>query len=39
MSAPASPTPAATEAAPDLGVLKWLVGAAFIVILNETIIL
>jgi DHA2 family lincomycin resistance protein-like MFS transporter len=38
MPAPASPVPD-TDATPDLGVLKWLVGATFIVILNETIMM
>jgi MFS transporter, DHA2 family, lincomycin resistance protein len=31
--------PAAIETAPDYGVLRWLVGATFVVILNETIMI
>ena len=31
--------PAAVDAAPDYGVLRWLVGATFVVILNETIMI
>lgn len=39
MSAPTPSASTGTEAAPDLSVLKWLVGATFIVILNETIMM
>jgi MFS transporter, DHA2 family, lincomycin resistance protein len=31
--------PAAVDTAPDYGVLRWLVGATFVVILNETIMI
>src|ERR1700712_5953114 len=36
MTAPALPK---SQAAPDYGVLRWLVGATFVVILNETIMI
>jgi len=32
-----SPAPASADQAPDYGVLRWLVAAAFVVILNETV--
>ena len=34
-----APAPPQREAAPDYGVLRWLVGATFVVILNETIMI